>query len=41
MADETKTSSEITPHYDATKRTGVEKWDQKRRLASAMREVIE
>ncbi|MCH2185615.1 PaaI family thioesterase [Myxococcota bacterium] len=41
MPDETKISSEITPHYDATKRTGVEKWDQKRRLASAMREVIE
>ena len=32
---------QITPHYDATKTTGVEAWDQKRRLADAMRLVIE
>ena len=39
--DQSKARDEITPHYDPTKRTGVEKWDQKRRLATAMREVIE
>jgi len=32
---------EVTPHYDATKTTGAAAWDQKRRLASAMRLVIE
>lgn len=31
----------IQPHYDATKVSGVEAWEQKRRLAAAMRLVIE
>ncbi len=32
---------EVKPHYDATKRTGAAAWAQKRRLADAMRLVIE
>ncbi len=33
--------SKITPHYDPTKITGADMWEQKRRLAAAMRGVIE
>jgi acyl-coenzyme A thioesterase PaaI-like protein len=31
----------VTPHWDATKTSNVAAWDQKRRLATAMRLVIE
>lgn len=41
MSDADESQPEITPHYDATKITGAEKWAQKRRLADAMRLVIE
>ena len=34
-------SLNITPHWDATKLSQTEMWTQKRRLASAMRPVIE
>jgi acyl-coenzyme A thioesterase PaaI-like protein len=32
---------DVQPHYDATKTTGAAAWEQKRRLANAMRLVIE
>jgi acyl-coenzyme A thioesterase PaaI-like protein len=38
---ETAGSSRITPHWDSTKLSQTEMWRQKRRLASAMRLVIE
>jgi acyl-coenzyme A thioesterase PaaI-like protein len=41
MADPSDPSPDITPHYDVTKVTGVEMWAQKRRLADAVRLVIE
>jgi acyl-coenzyme A thioesterase PaaI-like protein len=41
MADDTDGRLDITPHYDATKVSGVEMWAQKRRLADAVRLVIE
>jgi len=41
MSDGDRPGLDIQPHYDATKVTGAEKWAQKRRLADAMRLVIE
>ncbi|HKX45610.1 MAG TPA: PaaI family thioesterase [Planctomycetota bacterium] len=41
MSDGEAARRGIRPHYDATKVTGAEKWAQKRRLADAMRLVIE
>ncbi|MBW2383817.1 MAG: PaaI family thioesterase, partial [Deltaproteobacteria bacterium] len=41
MAEDSNANPDITPHYDATKVSGVEMWAQKRRLADAMRLVIE
>jgi acyl-coenzyme A thioesterase PaaI-like protein len=41
MSESDGPQAEITPHYDATKVTGAAKWTQKRRLADAMRLVIE
>jgi acyl-coenzyme A thioesterase PaaI-like protein len=41
MSDGDDRREEITPHYDPTKVTGASKWAQKRRLADAMRLVIE
>jgi acyl-coenzyme A thioesterase PaaI-like protein len=41
MSDEAPERPEIRPHYDGTKITGADAWAQKRRLAEAMRLVIE
>ena len=41
MTDGTPKSPRIQSHWDATKTTGGEMWEQKRRLADAMRLVIE
>ncbi len=41
MSDADVPQTDIVPHYDATKTSGAEKWAQKRRLAAAMRLVVE
>ncbi len=41
MSGDARKRPAITPHWDATKTSAVEAWDQKRRLAKAMRLVIE
>jgi len=41
MPDESGESAKLIPHWDATKISGQEAWEQKRRLARAMRLVIE
>jgi acyl-coenzyme A thioesterase PaaI-like protein len=41
MSDGSGPPADIKPHYDSTKVTGAAKWAQKRRLADAMRLVIE
>jgi len=41
MSDADGPREDIEPHYDSTKVTGASKWEQKRRLADAMRLVIE
>ena len=41
MPEDKPTRPPIESQFDTTKRTGAEKWEQKRRLASAMRMVIE
>ncbi len=41
MSDEAPRRPVVEAHWDATKKTGGEMWEQKRRLADAMRLVIE
>jgi len=41
VSDERKTRPDVTPEWDITKATGAGAWEQKRRLARAMRLVIE
>jgi acyl-coenzyme A thioesterase PaaI-like protein len=41
VTDTPKPPPHISPHWDTTKTTGAEAWEQKRRLAAAMRLVIE
>jgi acyl-coenzyme A thioesterase PaaI-like protein len=41
LANDTPRKTSITAHWDATKTSGTAAWDQKRRLADAMRLVIE
>jgi acyl-coenzyme A thioesterase PaaI-like protein len=41
MEEENRKRPAVKPHWDATKTSGAEAWDQKRRLADAMRLVIE
>ena len=41
MTEESRNRPTVTAHWDATKTSAVGAWEQKRRLASAMRLVID